>query len=63
MPGIEGPVRRDVENGAVYDYSAVATYQPSQQAPPVTIVVKADRLFPDTQNPPDVPGEKEVDNT
>lgn len=59
MRGIEGPIQKDIENFAVYKYSA----RPKDTAtPPNQIEVIAIRLFPSTSHPPGVPNKKIVDN-
>lgn len=55
MPGIEGPVLRDIiATDAVYDYAVAVTYNPAVQLPPVQVVVTATRLYPTTTLPPAV---------
>jgi len=57
MPGIEGPVLRDIEAGAVYDYRVYTDFDPALQVPPTQIRVVANRLYPDAQKPLNVPSQ------
>ncbi len=64
--GIEGPVLRDIKkNFAVYKYTArpYGTYpKGNPPKPPKEIEVIAERLFPSTPRPSDVPPSKRVKN-
>jgi len=65
MPGIERPLRDDVNNGAVYDISVLIDHNVALQLPPIRIRVFATRLYPDAQRPSSVPSGNPylVDNT
>jgi hypothetical protein len=55
MPGIERPLRDDVNQGAIYDIRVFADYDTNLQVPPIRIRLFAVRLYPDPQRPASVP--------
>lgn len=65
MPGIEGPLRDDVKQGAIYDIQVLVEYDPKLQLPPTRVKVFANRLYPAPQRPVYVPAANPyvVDNT